>query len=56
MVLNDIIEQAAGRQSRASDQGGNYHPQFIVLFKLLTVVLYICSLHLPICLLEFHEM
>lgn len=23
MVLNDIIEQAAGRQSRASDHGGN---------------------------------
>lgn len=22
MVLNDIIEQAAGRQSRASDHGG----------------------------------
>ena len=22
MVLNDIIEQAAGRQSRASEQGG----------------------------------
>lgn len=24
MVLNDIIEQAAGRQSRASDHGGKY--------------------------------
>jgi hypothetical protein len=24
MVLNDIIEQAAGRQSRASEQGGKY--------------------------------
>ena len=24
MVLNDIIEQAAGRQSRASDQGGTF--------------------------------
>lgn len=23
MVLNDIIEQAAGRQSRASEHGGN---------------------------------
>jgi hypothetical protein len=24
MVLNEIIEQAAGRQSRASEQGGKY--------------------------------
>lgn len=24
MVLNDIIEQAAGRQSRADDHGGKY--------------------------------
>lgn len=24
MVLNDIIEQAAGRQSHASDHGGNF--------------------------------
>lgn len=26
MVLNDIIEQAAGRQSREGDQGGKYLP------------------------------
>lgn len=25
MVLNDIIEQAAGRQSHASDHGGNFY-------------------------------
>lgn len=25
MVLNDIIEQAAGRQSRASDHGGKFY-------------------------------
>lgn len=25
MVLNDIIEQAAGRQSRDSDHGGKYN-------------------------------
>lgn len=25
MVLNDIIEQAAGRHSRASDRGGKTH-------------------------------
>lgn len=25
MVLNDIIEQAAGRHSRASDRGGKFY-------------------------------
>jgi len=27
MVLNDIIEQAAGRPGRASEQGGKYSKQ-----------------------------
>lgn len=31
MVLNDIIEQAAGRQSRGSDQGGKYIIHFLFL-------------------------
>lgn len=31
MVLNDIIEQAAGRHSRASDHGGkSFIPGFLV--------------------------
>lgn len=32
MVLNDIIEQAAGRQSHASDHGGNFF--FYNFFKI----------------------
>lgn len=35
MVLNDIIEQAAGRHSRASDHGGNLSTDRVVL-KMLT--------------------
>lgn len=37
MVLNDIIEQAAGRQSRTSDHGGMYqttHITYILPLKL----------------------
>lgn len=30
MVLNDIIEQAAGRQSRASDHGGMYYSTLLI--------------------------
>ena len=29
MVLNDIIEQAAGRHSRASDHGGMFIVKFV---------------------------
>lgn len=31
MVLNEIIEQAAGRQSRVSDQGGKYNFSIYIL-------------------------
>lgn len=35
MVLNDIIEQAAGRQSHASDHGGNFFIEKNLLFFFL---------------------
>lgn len=35
MVLNDIIEQAAGRHSRASDHGGKIDEHLLILYLLL---------------------
>lgn len=39
MVLNDIIEQAAGRHSRASDHGGEIfaHVNFFGVFTALMI-------------------
>ena len=37
MVLNDIIEQAAGRQSRGSDIQGNFFPIVDTIFKKILV-------------------
>lgn len=35
MVLNDIIEQAAGRHSRGSDQGGEMDEHLFLTYSLL---------------------
>lgn len=35
MVLNDIIEQAAGRHSRASDHGGKIRELFTYVLMIL---------------------
>lgn len=50
MVLNDIIEQAAGRQSRASEQGGNlshvylYAPYiFLKIYQLFFSIFFVCA-------------
>lgn len=38
MVLNDIIEQAAGRHSRASDHGGKIHELFTYVLMILKLI------------------
>ena len=42
MVLNDIIEQAAGRHSRASDRGGKFY--FLITYSYLELLLFISFL------------
>lgn len=46
MVLNDIIEQAAGRHSGASEHGGNFFQTLVSIFDVIKLynkqVLYMC--------------
>lgn len=47
MVLNDIIEQAAGRQSKQSDRG-RYHITITTIIIITLLLLYIHSYHIII--------
>lgn len=51
MVLNDIIEQAAGRQSRASEQGGNLNFKYVMLHCALYINKYIFK-NINICIMS----
>lgn len=41
MVLNDIIEQAAGRPVRAGEQGGKYSKLWVFLYRSPLKILHI---------------
>lgn len=45
MVLNDIIEQAAGRHSRASDRGGKLGESFCLQRMVFSVLFGVRMLH-----------